>query len=267
MRHRLRATLVLALCLATPSCETVAETGRSQFIVPGLTPEFMAELGAEAYAEATGGHRILTGTPDAQMLQRVGRRIAAASGRDYAWEFRLLDAPDVVNAFCLPGGKIAVFTGILPICANEAGLAVVLGHEVAHATAQHGAERLSQGILAELVLGAAAIGLDQTEWNDETKGLVLAALGIASTLFVLLPYSRDHETEADEIGLRFTIRAGYDPHEAPRFWERMARLGDAGPEFLSTHPDPVARAQRLRELIPRLVAEEQAAARGGGRNP
>lgn len=256
MHRMLRSLSPVLLALLVAACTTVPETGRSQLQL--FPDDFMTELGVQAYAEETANYRVITGTPEARMLERVGQRIARASGRDYAWEFRLLDAPDVVNAFCLPGGKVAVYSGILPVCGNEDGLAAVVGHEVAHATAGHGNERMSQGLIAEVLLVASAAGLDQTRWSDETKGMVLAALGIAGNLFVLLPYSREHESEADEIGLRFAIRAGYDPHEAPRLWERMARLGDAGPEFLSTHPDPLWRAQRLRELIPRLLAEEQA---------
>lgn len=251
----------VACCLAFAACETVEETQRSQFIMPGLSPEYMAELGAQAYAEAIAEYPVVPpGDPQAQMVERAGRRIAQASGRNYQWEFKLLRAPDVVNAFCLPGGKIAVYTGILPVCQTEDALAAVMGHEVAHATSNHGAERMSQGIVAEVLLGAAAVGLDETKWSDDTKGLVLAAIGIGANLGVLLPYSRDHESEADEIGLRFAIRAGYDPNAAPALWERMAQLGDAGPEFLSTHPDPHKRAERLRELIPVLVADERARA-------
>lgn len=258
MWARLLAFVLLAL--VSVACETVPETQRSQFILPGFDDAFMAQLGVEAYAEATKDYPIISAGPEAQMIERVGRRIAVASGRDYQWEFRLLAAPDVVNAFCLPGGKVAVYSGILPICKDENGLAIVMGHEVAHATSHHGAERLSQGILEEVGLGLLAVGLEETEWSDEVKAGVLLAVGIATNLGVMLPYSRDHESEADEIGLRFAIRAGYDPTAAPLLWERMAALGDAGPEFLSTHPDPLRRAQRLRELTPRLLAEERARA-------
>ena len=253
-----RAIGVAALALFLVACETVDETQRSQLILPFFTDDVMAELGVDAFAEATQAYPTIAGTSEALMIERVGLRIAQASGRDYLWEFRLLDAPDVINAFCLPGGKVAVFTGILPLCGDEDGLAVVLGHEVAHATSRHGAERISQELLAQIAMGLAAVGIEETKWSDETKGLVLAALGIGAQLGILLPYSRDHESEADEIGLRFAIRAGYAPEAAPRFWERMASRGDQGPEFLSTHPDPLERAKRLRELIPRLVAEESA---------
>lgn len=254
MRRAAAATLLIFVAAA---CGTVEETQRSQFVLPFFTDDVMNSLGADAYVEATSAYPVVTNTAEARMVERVGQRIARASGRDYEWQFKLLLAPDEVNAFCLPGGKVAVFTGILPICADEDGLAIVLGHEVAHATSRHGAERISQELLAQLAIGLTAIGLDETKWSDETKGLVLLALGAGAQLGFLLPYSRDHESEADEIGLRFAIRAGYDPSAAPLLWERMAKLGDQGPEFLSTHPDPMARAQRLRELIPRIVAEER----------
>ncbi|MCA8966463.1 MAG: M48 family metallopeptidase [Planctomycetes bacterium] len=257
-----RISALALLALVAAACGTVEETQRSQFVLPFLTDDVMASLGADAYAEATGQYPVVTGTAEAAMVERVGQRIARASGRDYQWQFKLLLAPDEVNAFCLPGGKVAVFSGILPVCGDEDGLAVVIGHEIAHATSRHGAERMSQELVAQLAIGLTAVGLEQTKWNDETKGLVLLALGAGAQVGFLLPYSRDHESEADEIGLRFAIRAGYDPAAAPPLWERMAKLGDQGPEFLSTHPDPLARAQRLRELTPRLLAEERANARG-----
>jgi len=258
--HCLRPCLAGLLVLLFAACSTVDETQRSQFVLPFFTDDVMNDLGAEAYVEATQTHKAVTGTVDARMLERVGQRIAKASGRNYQWQFMLLDAPDVVNAFCLPGGKVAVYTGILPVCKDEHGLAVILGHEVAHATSRHGAERISQELVATVALGVVAISLEETKWSEDTKALVLMALGAGAQLGILLPYSRDHESEADEIGLRFAIRAGYDPAAAPALWERMAALGSAGPEFLSTHPDPLARAERLRELIPRLVAEEAALA-------
>ncbi|GAB4150626.1 MAG: M48 family metallopeptidase [Planctomycetota bacterium] len=252
--------LCLPLILGLAACGTVQETQRTQFILPILTDDYMAQLGAASYAEATSGYPVVTSGADAAMVQRVGRRIAAASGRDYQWEFKLLEAPEVANAFCLPGGKIAVFSGLLRVTQTEDALAIVVGHEVAHATSRHGAERMSQGLLADMILAGGAELLDQTKWEQDTKELVLDALGVAATVGGLLPYSRKHESEADEIGLRFAIRAGYDPEAAPALWERMAALGDQEPEFLSTHPDPQKRAQRLRELIPQIVADERAKA-------
>lgn len=253
---RIITVLLFSLLLG---CQTVDETGRSQLVL--FDDDYMNEMGVAAYAEATKEHRVLGGTPQARMLERVGRKIADACGRKYEWEFKLLDAPEVVNAFCLPGGKIAVYTGILPITMNESGLAIVLGHEVAHATSHHGAERISQGVIAELGLVGVAAALEFTELSDEAKGLIVAGLGVGANLAYILPFSRDHESEADEIGLLFAIRAGYDPEEGPRLWERMAKLGGGGPTFLSTHPASEERAQRLRELIPVMkqrVAQERA---------
>lgn len=241
-------------------CGTVAETGRGQLLL--FDEQRMAELGAQAYEEACKEHPIVRGTPDAQMVERVGQRIAASSGRDFAWEFRLLNAPDVVNAFCLPGGKVAVYSGILKVTQNEDGLAAVIGHEVAHATSRHGNERMTQGTAADALLAGGSKLLNLTELKSETKSWVMTALNAGASVGVLLPYSRKHETEADEIGLLFLVRAGYDPEEAPRLWERMAAMGGGGTfEFLSTHPSPENRAKRLRELIPVMqerVAREQA---------
>lgn len=219
----------------------------------------MNSLGAQAYAESTSQHKVITGTPEAAMVQRIGQRIAAASGRNYEWEFKLLEAPDVVNAFCLPGGKVAVYSGLLKVTQNEDALAAVMGHEVAHATSGHGNERMSQGMGAELVMGVVEAALSNwSKASPETRGQIMSAIGAGAQFGVLLPFSREHESEADEIGLRFLIRSGYDPNEAPKLWERMAQLGggERQPEFMSTHPDPLNRAQRLRELIPKLVAEE-----------
>lgn len=216
-----------------------------------------AQLGAQAYVEATKDYRVVTGTPAAEMLQRAGHRIAAATGKDYAWEFKLLEAPDVVNAFCLPGGKVAVYSGILALTQNEDGLAVVLGHEIAHATERHGGKRMTQGVIADSVLSAISAGVSLTKLDPKNQGLVMAALGAGTQVGVMLPYSRSQETEADEVGLRYAIRAGYDPWEAPKLWERMAALGSGAPEWLSTHPDSAARAENLRARIPQLLAEER----------
>lgn len=256
MNARTLGVIGLAASLALCGCNTVKETGRSQ--IAWMPEGMMNSLGASAYAEETGRFPEITSGAQAQMLQRVGERIAKASGRNYQWEFKLLDAPEVPNAFCLPGGKIAVYTGILPITKNEDGLAAVIGHEVAHATSHHGNERMTQGFVAQLGLAAAQVAVEGfTDADDATKAEIMGALGMASQFGAILPFSRKHESEADEIGLRFLVRAGYDPNEAPRLWERMARaFPNDTPEFMSTHPDPLARAARLRDLIPKIVAEE-----------
>jgi predicted Zn-dependent protease len=263
MRRTIDApALALPWLLCLTACSTVQETGRTQWVF--FDDAEMNQLGAQAYEEATKEYRIIRGTPEAQMVERVGQKIAQASGRSYQWEFRLLDAPDVVNAFCLPGGKVAVYTGILKVTQNEDGLACVMGHEVAHATSRHGAERMSQTTVAQGGLSVAGLAAGWAGLGDSTQDQIVTALGGVAQVGFLLPFSRQHESEADEIGLLFMIRAGFDPEEAPLLWERMAKLGGGGgkiAEWFSTHPDPGSRAARLRELIPAMkqrVAKERA---------
>lgn len=250
MRIAIRLLAASLLCVL-PACETYRKLNF-------YSPREEAQLGEQAYAEIlrSGGHAQITRGTDYDMVVRVGRRIAEASGANFQWEFKLLDAPDVPNAFCLPGGKIAVYSGILPTTQNEDALAAVLGHEVAHATEHHGAIRMSQGIVTQLGLSIAAAGVTMSKMSDRQKQGVVAALGAGAQIGLALPFSRDHETEADLVGLRFAIRAGYDPWEAPKLWERMARLGSSGPTWLSTHPDPLARAEQLRQAIPQILADE-----------
>lgn len=255
-----RLPLVLAGVggLLLSGCQTVPESGRTR-LTPMFGEDYMHALGAQSFDEATSGFPEVTSGPDYEMVQRLGSRIAAASGRDdYAWEFKLLDAPDTMNAFALPGGKVAIYSGIMSVTRNEAGLATVVGHEVAHATLQHGNERMTLAVLEQSALGAAQIGLGLSEMDAEDQALVMGALGVGAQYGVQLPFSRTHESEADIVGLRYLVRAGYDPHEAPKVWERMAELNpDRPPAFMSTHPDPLARARELREKIPEIVAEER----------
>ena len=164
---------------------------------------------------------------------------------DFQWEFKLIES-EQVNAFCLPGGKIAVYTGILPIMKNEAGMAMVMGHEVAHATSRHGGERMSQHMTAAVLQEALAYGLRDA--SPLTQKAALEAFGIGSKVGVLLPYSRTHELEADQIGLIFAAEAGYDPREAVRLWTRMKEAKKKRPpEFLSTHPHEENRIEELQE--------------------
>lgn len=240
--------LFLALNLFLLSaCVTTPETGRKAFIA---TPEsYEAQMGAQAYQETLAKEKISTNAKWNAILQRVGSRIAAASGRsDYQWEFKLIESKDE-NAFCLPGGKVAFYTGILSKCQNEAGLAAVMGHEVAHATARHGGQRITQAVGLQIGLE----GLKQIMGGGPTKdkALVLAALGL--NVGVMLPFSRSNESEADEIGLVYMARAGYDPHEAPRFWERFAKKGGEPPVFLSTHPSSSSRQQELQAQLPKAI--------------
>lgn len=219
--------------------------------------EQLEPLSAQAYAEATTEYPEVTSGKDYQMVQEVARRIAAAADENFAWQAKLLKADDVPNAFCLPNGRIAIYTGILKITQNIDALAAVMGHEVAHATLRHGGKRMTQGQLAGVSMAALEAGLGMADMGDGTKGLVMGALGLGAQYGVLLPYSREHETEADVMGLRFVVRAGFNPEEAPKLWERMAELGSGGPEFMSTHPDSLARAAKLREMIPTIVNEEK----------
>jgi metalloendopeptidase OMA1, mitochondrial len=222
--------------------------------------EELEPLSKEAYEEATketGG--VITSGRDYEMVQRVARKIAAACEEDFPWEARLLRADNIPNAFCLPNGRIAIYTGILPITKNEDGLAIVMGHEVAHAVLRHGGKRMTQGMLTQGAMTALDAGLGVTQMEAGTRGNVMAALGVATNVGFTLRYSRGHESEADIEGLRYAIRAGYKPEEAPLLWERMAQLsgGESAPTWLSTHPASADRAAELRAAIPRLKEEEK----------
>jgi predicted Zn-dependent protease len=225
------------------ACVTNSE-GRKSFNVIGDGQ--MASMGESAYAEVISkakseGHLISKSSPRYEMVERIGRRIAAVSGADFKWEFIVIDEPKTVNAFCLPGGKIAVYTGILPVAKTEAALAVVMGHEVAHATMRHGAERMSQQLAVAGLASAAEISLH----DSKNRSLWMGALALGANFGVILPFSRGHESEADAVGLKYAARAGYDPSVAPGLWDRMGASGKAPPEFLSTHPDPANRAKSL----------------------
>jgi predicted Zn-dependent protease len=169
----------------------------------------------------------------------------------------VIDQPDV-NAFCLPGGKIAVFTGLLPVARNETGLAVVMGHEMAHATLRHGSERLMKEEMTKTLMTGVSFSLGDMDYSQ--RRAVLGAIGAGARYGILNPFSRDHESEADAVGLRYMARAGYDPREAIAFWGRMSAVGgQKPPEFLSTHPSDKTRAERLRELLPQVLPEYEAA--------
>ena len=250
MRNLLRAVAAVLFALLPAAC------GNLNF----YSDEELEPLSLQAYEEATketGG--TITSGKDYEMVQRVAKKIAAACEEDFKWEARLLKADNIPNAFCLPNGRIAIYTGILPITQNENGLAVVMGHEVAHAVLRHGGKRMTQNSLAQGAMSAIGAGLGMTQMAAETKDMAMKGLGIAANVGVLLPFSREHESEADIEGLRYAIRAGYDPEEAPKLWERMAKLseGSSTPAWLSTHPASEARAQTLREMIPVLKEQEK----------
>jgi|SRR5688572_167653 len=239
------AKLLLPILLA--ACATVPFTNRRQLVL--LSPGEEAKLGAQAFQEATSKARVLRGTRDSRLVEEVGRRLAAVSGRnDFQWQFALLEGKDA-NAFALPGGKTAVYTGLLPVAADTNGLAVVMGHEIAHAIARHGAERMSQGTLVQL--GGAAVGVAA----GQNAALAMAAYGLGAQLGVMLPFSRSHESEADRIGLMLMARAGYDPRGALAFWDRMESQsrGRASTEFLSTHPGYGTRRALITKALPEAL--------------
>jgi metalloendopeptidase OMA1, mitochondrial len=226
------------------SCATNSEGRRSFNIV---SDSEMNALGVDAYqeilADARAKKKLLSPQSEKhKIVEAIGLRIAKASGADFKWEFNVIDEPKTVNAFCLPGGKIAVYTGILPVARTEAALAVVMGHEVAHATMRHGAERVS----SQLAVAGLATAADITLQDSENRKLWMGVLALGANFGVLLPYSRGHETEADSVGLKYAATAGYDPRVAPGFWQRMGEEGGGSPiEFLSTHPDPENRSKSL----------------------
>lgn len=239
--------------LGVCGCQSAPITGRKQLIVMSQSEEM--SLGDQAYKETLQSEKISTNTTMAQMVQRVGERIARVSGNsEFNWEFNLI-ASDQQNAFCLPGGKVAIYEGIMPICKNEAGLAVVMGHEVAHALARHGAERMSQQMASNGLKQVASIATK--EYVPEKSELLMQVYGVGSEYLVILPYSRKHESEADHIGALMMADAGYDPSEAPRFWSRFGGLKSENqtPEFLSTHPSDARRAGDLRKLMPEAKAK------------
>lgn len=242
--------LVPVLMMALSSCGRAPVTNRRTL---ELVPDGqMAAMGEEAFRDVLGKSKLSERRDWSEIVQRVGSRVAAAASGDATpWEIKLIDEPKTVNAFALPGGKIAVYTGMLPIAKNEAGLAAVIGHEVAHVTAKHGAERVSQTMLVQLGLTAAELSMDDPGQHQT----LLALLGIGAQVGVLLPYSRLHESEADQIGLTYMAEAGYDPREAAALWDRMTEAeGASPPEFLSTHPSSESRAESLRHLEGQALA-------------
>lgn len=244
----MKLVLVLTLGLVLSGCVTTPETGRRAFIVTSEAQE--NQMGEQAYQEVLQKERLSSNGKWNQILQELGSRIAASANRpDYKWEFKLIESK-TENAFCLPGGKVAVYTGILAKCQNEAGLAAVIGHEVAHATARHGGQRISTAMGAQLGLTAlsAIIGGE----DSTSKGLVMAALGLGANVGVVLPFSRANESEADEIGLVYMAKAGYDPREAPKFWDRFGSDGGT-PAFLSTHPKSRDRKEKLEAQLPKVI--------------
>ena len=232
--------------LGAASCATTPITGSRSFNL--FSPQEDVALGREAYQQVLAEERPITSGPQAAMVKRVmDRLVAVADDAGYEWEVTLLDAPDTVNAFALPGGKMAVYTGILPVTQTEAGLAVVMGHEIGHVVAQHGTQRVSRQMGAEAVLQYADLG----DWQ--------ALAETSYSLLLEMPWGRGDESESDHIGLIYMARAGYDPREAVDFWSRMSSLtGDGPPEFLSTHPSHETRISDLQRWMPEALEAYQA---------
>jgi metalloendopeptidase OMA1, mitochondrial len=247
-----RAALVTTALVAAVACATVPVTGRHQILL--LSEGDERQMGLSAYQEVLKKSRLSSDPVATEQVRRVGRRIAEATGRtDYKWEFNLIEDKQA-NAFCLPGGKVAVYSGILPITRDDAGLAAVLGHEVAHAIARHGGERVSQGLLVQVGLAATQVALAR---NDPgTVRQVTALLGAGTTVGLLLPWSRTQESEGDHLGLIYMAKAGYDPHAARDLWVRMAeasRGSSRPPEFLSTHPSEATRIRQIEAWLPEAL--------------
>ncbi len=247
--------------LGLMACSTVPITGRRQLdLIPQST---MLSMSFEQYSAFLKENPVSQDPVATAMVERVGRRIQKAVEtyfaqkklssqlQGYAWEFHLVESKEV-NAWCMPGGKVVVYTGILPYTQDENGLAVVMGHEIAHAVARHGNERMSQALLTEM--GGMALAKALEEKPEKTQMLWMAAFGIGAQVGVLLPYSRLHENEADYLGLVFMAMAGYDPNVAVEFWKRMARsVGPKPPEFLSTHPSDETRIRKIQSAIPEVM--------------
>jgi predicted Zn-dependent protease len=234
---------------------TIPDTGRTVRV--GMSSEQEQALGLQSYREVLAQSELVTSGPEHELVAEVARRLAGAvgdAGQGFVWQVSLIRS-DQVNAFCLPGGKIAVYTGILPVTQNEAGLAAVMGHEMAHAIARHGSQRLLRTSLAQTVMTGAQFSFSDMDWNQ--RRMIIAALGAGAQFGVLLPFSRQHETEADEMGVVYMARAGYDPEAAIAFWERMQQAGGGSrvPEFASTHPAGETRIAHLREIMPKAKSE------------
>ena len=251
-RHAVAALLLLTFALsgALSGCETVPYTGRRQ--VQLVSPTEEAQMGVQAFQEIVGKTTLSADTQVNAMVQRVGSRIAAVTELPYQWEFRVIQDDKQANAFALPGGKVAVYTGMLSITRDEAGLAAVLGHEIAHVLARHGGERLSQQMGVQTVTQVLA-GMASS--NPATVQLVSAALGAGAQVGVLLPWGRAQESEADHVGLILMAKAGYDPRAAVDIWKRMAEAakGQRASEFLSTHPSEATRIQQIEGWLPEAL--------------
>lgn len=246
------STLCLALFLLVAGCTTVPHTGRRSLQL--MSNENLAASAAAGFSQLKQETPISTDPTYNAMLERVGKRIAAVAGPDMPgetnWEFVVFDDDAQLNAFAMPGGKVAVYTGLFQAAKNDDELATVVGHEVAHVVAGHSNERASQQILAGIGAAGVAIGTGVSDMSDTDRALILAAYGAGASVGVLLPFSRTHELEADELGMYYMAKAGYNPMAAVDFWERMSALsGNKPPEWLSTHPADTTRVNRIKAQL------------------
>jgi len=257
--------LGVAMTLLIMACATNPFTGKSTLALVGNNEIFPSAF--QQYKQFLSESKIVTGTDDAKKIETIGTKIKVAAEKwlgangqsnyldGYQWEYKLIESKDV-NAWCMPGGKIVFYTGILPICKTDGGIACVMGHEVSHALANHGQQRMSAGLLQQL--GGAGVAMATGSKSQETQQLAMTAYGAATQYGGMLPFSRNHETEADQIGLLLMAIAGYNPDESITFWERMSSASSGGnkpPEFMSTHPADATRIANLRTLIPQVKAE------------
>jgi predicted Zn-dependent protease len=240
------------------ACATVPLTERKALHL--VSDSELVAMSLQQYQKVLRESKLSKDPEKVQMVRSVGSRIAKATEellrergleleiKQYKWEFNLIEDDKMVNAWCMPGGKVAVYTGLLPVAQNETGLAVVMGHEIAHAIAKHGNERVSQGLLQQM--GGVALSVALSSNASATNQIFMAAYGVGTTVGIMLPYSRTHESEADRIGLILMAKAGYDPRDAIPFWERMNQKGGSRPpEFLSTHPAPETRIKDIKTHI------------------
>jgi len=257
-----KIVLIALLFIGVSACKVNPFTGQKTLNFYPNSQVFPSAFAQ--YDQFLTENKVVTGTAEAQMITRVGQRISSAAERwltanghpgylkDYKWEYNLVN-DETVNAWCMPGGKIVFYTGILPITQSETGVAVVMGHEVAHALADHGAQRMSAGTLQQIGAVAGNIAIQ----DEQKRNLFNQAYGIGSQVGVMLPFSRGHETEADLIGLQIMAIAGYNPYEAAELWKRMKANsgGESPPEFMSTHPSNDTRINNLTAWAPDAVAE------------
>jgi predicted Zn-dependent protease len=253
--------ILISLSLYIVSCSTVPVTGRKQLnIIPAGQ---LLSMSYQQYEQFLKENKKSNNKQQTALVKKVGNNIKNAvqkfyeekglSGEleGYQWEFHLIESEEV-NAWCMPGGKVVFYEGIIPVCEDEKGIAVVMGHEVAHAIAEHGNERMSQGLIAQL--GGIALSEAIKKEPAQTQQLWMAAYGLGAQVGVILPFSRTQESEADRLGLIFMSIAGYDPNEAVEFWQRMSQLGgQSPPEFLSTHPSNQTRINDIKEHIPEAM--------------